>query len=144
MSAELFIANNLRIAAEDLAGAKTLASTNNRNAVYLCEQAAEKIIRAVLTSEGKQAGIGHQLDAMVDLVPDENPMKQLLRNVESLAAFATTFRYPTPSRIKPAPSATDLAKYLADVDQLLAEVVKHFGVDLTKANAPAHSSRPVR
>lgn len=71
MSVELLIANLLRIAAEDLAAARQLATTNNRNAVYLCAQAAEKVIRAVLTSEGKHAGIKHQLDAMVDLVPDE-------------------------------------------------------------------------
>ncbi|WP_346660328.1 nucleotidyltransferase domain-containing protein [Nannocystis pusilla] len=37
--------------AEDLAGARLLAAANNRNAIYLCEQAAEKIIKAVLTSE---------------------------------------------------------------------------------------------
>jgi hypothetical protein len=42
MSAELLIANLLRVAHEDLAGARLLASADNRNAVYLCEQAAEK------------------------------------------------------------------------------------------------------
>ena len=47
MSVELLIANLLRIASEDLEGARLLAASNNRNAVYLCEQAAEKVIRAV-------------------------------------------------------------------------------------------------
>ena len=56
MSAELLIANMLRVAAEDLAGARLLASAGNRNAIYLREQAAEKIILSVLTSEGKRAG----------------------------------------------------------------------------------------
>jgi HEPN domain-containing protein len=55
MSADLLIANMLRIARDDLDGATVLASRGNRNAVYLCEQAAEKVIRAVLTSEGKHA-----------------------------------------------------------------------------------------
>ena len=57
MSAELLIANTLRIAREDLDGALLLASSANRNAVYLCEQAAEKVIRAVLTSEGEPGPI---------------------------------------------------------------------------------------
>ncbi|HEX7835852.1 MAG TPA: HEPN domain-containing protein [Kofleriaceae bacterium] len=57
MSAELLIANFLRIAAEDLEGARVLSLHDNRNAIYLCEQAAEKVIRAVVTSEGKHAGI---------------------------------------------------------------------------------------
>jgi len=42
MSAELLIANLLRVASEDLEGARLLAASNNRNAVYLCEQAAER------------------------------------------------------------------------------------------------------
>lgn len=54
MSAEVLIASYLRIANEDLAGARQLAATGNRNAMYLCSQAAEKIIRAVLTSEGEE------------------------------------------------------------------------------------------
>jgi HEPN domain-containing protein len=63
MSAELLIANLLRVAHEDLAGARLLASADNRNAVYLCEQAAEKVIRALLTAEGEHAGIRHQAPA---------------------------------------------------------------------------------
>ncbi|RYE91932.1 MAG: HEPN domain-containing protein [Myxococcales bacterium] len=59
MSADLLIANLLRIAREDLDGAALLAARANRNAVYLCEQAAEKIIRAVLTSEARHGGIRH-------------------------------------------------------------------------------------
>ena len=93
MSAELFIANTLRIAREDLQGAKLLRKANNRNAAYLCEQAAEKLIRAILTSEGKRAGIGHNLEQFVDLVPDENPMKPSLRELERLGDYSTTYRY---------------------------------------------------
>lgn len=45
MIADLVIANLLRIAREDLDGASVLLPRGNRNAAYLCEQAAEKIIR---------------------------------------------------------------------------------------------------
>jgi HEPN domain-containing protein len=51
VSAERVIANLLRIAREDLEGARVLNTRANRNSIYLCEQAAEKLIRAVLTSE---------------------------------------------------------------------------------------------
>lgn len=54
MSGEV-IAAMLRIASQDLDGAHMLNQAGNRNAAYLCEQAAEKVIRAVLTSEGIQA-----------------------------------------------------------------------------------------
>jgi HEPN domain-containing protein len=94
LSSELLVANLLRVAKEDLDGARLLGTANNRNAVYLCEQAAEKIIRAVLTTEGKHAGIKHLLNEMVDLVPDESPLKPDLRSIEHLAAYATAYRYP--------------------------------------------------
>ena len=41
----------------------------------ICEQAAEKLIRAVLTSEGIQGGVRHVLPDMVARIPDENPVK---------------------------------------------------------------------
>jgi len=52
LSSELLVANLLRVASEDLDGARLLGTANNRNAVYLCEQAAEKIIRAVYNLAG--------------------------------------------------------------------------------------------
>jgi HEPN domain-containing protein len=45
MIADLVIANLLRIAREDLDGASVLQPRGNRNAAYLCEQAAEKAWR---------------------------------------------------------------------------------------------------
>jgi HEPN domain-containing protein len=44
----------LCIAYDDLRAAKLLATAGNRNATYQSEQAAEKIILAILTSEGIQ------------------------------------------------------------------------------------------
>ncbi len=133
------------IAQEDLDGAKALAKTNNRNAGYLCEQVAEKVLRAVLTSEGKHAGIGHHLDDMVSMLPDGNPLKPMLRRVEELAAFATTYRYPSPAgRMKPPPTPTKLAQYLFDVEACLLEASKRFGVDLAEPNTPARRCDPIR
>lgn len=51
MSAERVITNTLRLAQADLDAAELLHVGKNRYAVYHCEQAAEKIIKAVLTSE---------------------------------------------------------------------------------------------
>lgn len=145
MVADLVIANMLRIAREDLDGASLLAPRGNRNAVYLCEQAAEKVIRAVLTSEGKHSGIRHQLDEMVDLVPDENPLKPALREIEQLAAYATAYRYPTPvGRIPDGPPGSELARLIKKVAAVLDEAASRFGVDLAKKGAPAATPKPIR
>ena len=144
MSAEL-IAGMLRIASQDLDGARLLNQASNRNAAYLCEQAAEKMIRAVLTSEGIQAGIRHELPDMVDQVPDENPIKPALRAIEHLAAYATAFRYPSPrGRIRPPPTMAELETDIAKIGAALSAAVAAFQVDLSRPDAPASNPEPIR
>jgi HEPN domain-containing protein len=60
MSTEQLIASYLRIANQDLKDALLLEANQSPNAIYHCEQAAEKIILAVLTSEGLRAGYAEQ------------------------------------------------------------------------------------
>jgi HEPN domain-containing protein len=143
MSAEKVIASFLRVAREDLEGARLLAPKNNRNAIYLCGQAAEKIIKAVLTSENVHAGIRHSLDELVGQVPDENPIKPALRAIEHLTVYATAYPYPTPAgRIQRGPA--ELEREIDRVDAALREAAKRFGVDLGNADTPATSAGPIR
>jgi HEPN domain-containing protein len=145
VSAERVIANLLRIAREDLEGARMLNARGNRNAIYLCEQAAEKIIRAVLTSEKIHAGVRHQLDEMVGLVPDENPIKPRLRAVQHLATYATSYRYTTPTgRIPADPPTGDVEANAQIIEAALTEAADRFGVDLAAVDKPAATSSPIR
>ena len=145
MSAERVIANLLRIAREDLEGARALNARSNRNAIYLCEQAAEKLIRAVLTSEKIHAGVRHQLDEMVSLLPEENPTKVRLRQLQHLSAYATSYRYTTPTgRIPPDPPASEVEATASNIESTLLEVAERFGVDLDATDRPAATSAPIR
>ena len=99
----------------------------------------------MLTSEGKHAGIKHHLNEMVDLIPDENPLKPALRAIEHLGAFATSYRYPTPvGRIAPPPAQTVFEENAAKVQAVLDAAVAGFKVDLTLPNTPAGRVAPVR
>ena len=144
MSTERVIANNLRIAAEDLAGARLLAAANNRNAAYLAEQCAEKIIRAVLTSEGIHGGIGHALTQMVESLPTANPLKAELARLTPLAAYATSYRYPTSARVPPPPTASALEAHLKQLEATLREAATRFGVDLADSSSAARTPQPIR
>ena len=148
MSVELVVANFLRIARGDLRDARHLGDAGSRNAVYLCEQAAEKIVKALLTSEGIHASrsISHQLDRMADLLPDANPFKERLRGIEILSAYATSYRYPTPAgRVPRPPSAGELRAVMNVAERLLADVAQAFGVDLDASDrVPAQTARPPR
>ncbi len=145
MSADLVIASQLWLASVNLNGAVELDKSRNRVAAYLCSQAAEQLILAVLTAENKHGGVRHQFDAMVELVPDANPLKPSLRELEGLSAYATSYRYATPAgKIPKGPSSEELAKHLERVRLLLARLVEHFGVDLGKEGAPARTTTPIR
>jgi HEPN domain-containing protein len=145
MSVEKFVANTLRIAKEDMTAARLLEPHDNRNAIYHCEQAAEKIIRAILTSEQKNAGPKHNLEELVDLVPDINPLKPMLRGLQELTIYATTYRYATPQgRIPAPPTKNEFSAAAKKVEDILAEVVKRFGVDLLRKDAPAQNPGPIR
>jgi HEPN domain-containing protein len=145
MSADHVIAAYVRIAKQDLDAARLVNQVANRNAAYLCEQAAEKLIRAVLTSEGVQAGIRHELPDMVAKIPDANPVKSLLRAIEHLDAYATAYRYPSPrGRIKPAPMPAELDEDIVKIDAALVEIAARFAIDLSRIDGPAGKPDAIR
>ena len=106
MSVARRIAAFLDLAAQDVDAARTLAATRNRYAAYHCQQAAEKLIKAVLLHRGIESGTEHRLDVLVDKLPDDDPWKPKLRPLDVYSPYATTFRYPTPGgRIRCCPIA---------------------------------------
>ena len=116
MSVPRRIAAFLDLATQDVEAARTLAATNNRYAAYHCQQAAEKLIKAVLLHRGIESGIEHRLDVLVDHLPDGDPWKSRLRPLETYLPYATTYRYPTPGgRIVAAP---DMAQVAVDADAI--------------------------
>lgn len=116
MSVPRRIAAFLELAAQDVEAARTLAATHNRYAAYHCQQAAEKLIKAVLLHRGVESGVEHRLDVLVDELPDSDPWKSRLRPLETYLPYATTYRYPTPGgRIVAAP---DMAQVAMDADTI--------------------------
>ena len=99
----------------------------------------------MLTSEKIHAGVKHQLDEMVSLVPDENPIKPRLRQLQHLSAYATSYRYTTPTeRIPSDPPASAVDATVTNIESTLAEVAARFGVDLDANDQPAATSTPIR
>ena len=95
--------------------------------------------------EGKNAGIKHQLDELVDMIPDENPLKPGLRAIQDLTDDATSYRYPSPKgRIKAPPTQAEFERDADAVRAALEDAVRRFGVDLGRTEAPARSAGPIR
>jgi HEPN domain-containing protein len=122
MSVPRRVAAFLDLAAEDVAAARTLAATKNRYAAYHCQQAAEKLIKAVLLHRGLEAGREHRLDVLVDRLAEDDPWKAKLRPLDVYLPFATTYRYPTPGgRIVAAPGWDGVSKDATTMAALIEE-----------------------
>jgi hypothetical protein len=79
----------------------------------------------VLTSERIHAGVRHQLDEMVGLIPDENPIKPQLRALQHLSTYATSYRYTTPTgRIPDDPPAERVSATIQDIEGALTEAAR--------------------
>ena len=121
MSVPRRIAAFLDLAEQDVDAARTLAATNNRYAAYHCQQAIEKLVKAILLHRGIASGTEHRLDVLVDGLSDADPWKPKLRALEVYSPYATAFRYPTPGgRIVP---AADPSQVIADANIVHALVV---------------------
>ncbi len=117
----------LLVAREDIAAARLLAAASNRNAIYLCQQAAEKLIRARLAQRGIDATREHHLRVLVDLLPNDDPWRARLSPFDRLSPFATTYRYPTPGgRVPESPTADVVLAEAAAIEALIASLEREF------------------
>jgi HEPN domain-containing protein len=113
----------LALAREDLEVADTLRSTHGRPAAFHLQQAAEKLLKAVLTAEGIDFPKGHHIGALAASLPEAHPWRADLMALDGLSSFATALRYPMPGGALPtAPEVPELASASDRLTRLLDEV----------------------
>lgn len=119
------VASFLELARRDLAHATDTLDKHPANAAFSVQQAAEKIIKAVLT----QQGIGfpattHQLELLVGLLPGDHLWRADLLDWVGLTSAATVYRYPTASDDIPRdPDRAVIARHLAAIRIVLLEIM---------------------
>ena len=113
----------LVIARDELGAAASLLPRQPRQAAFFLQQAAEKLLKAVLTAEGLPFPRSHQLGALAALLPGDHPWRADLAALDRLTAYATVLRYPLPDgRPPPPPDSSDLAGLAREVAVLLGEL----------------------
>ena len=146
MAIERLIASHLRLGAEALAAARALATTGNRNAAYLAEQAVEQMLLALAQSEGLhlQRSHHHQLETVRRMLAEDGAFRDELSRLTWLESCATTYRYPrTLGAIPDPPAPKRLAEAIELAAILLPRIATHFGVDLDlAARSPASRIDP--
>ena len=109
-------------AQENIEAYQLLAASRNRHAAYMLQQAAEKLVKALRISLRLYATKEHRIRELLRDIPDENPWRERLLELEVLSQYATTFRYPTPGGRLKQVDFTALAASAEVVRRLLAEL----------------------
>lgn len=80
-------------------------------AVYHCQQAAEKAVKAFLVHHGKPYEKTHDIEVLIDLASEvDASFSQLAEAADALTPYATRFRYPNATfAVEPLPVEYDEA-----------------------------------
>jgi HEPN domain-containing protein len=117
-------ASFIALAKEDLAVARKLLADHPRHSAFAIEQAAEKLLKAVLTTESIVFSTSHhQLGRLAELLPAEHLWRADLMAFDSYTSYATATRYPRPGGGMPqVPSREVLEAGLKEVASLVGEI----------------------
>lgn len=107
------------------AAKRLIADPPNRFAAFHLEQAAEKLVKAVRLGRGLRVTADHNIEMLVDDLPADDPWRVKLRILEPLAAYATTYRYPSPTgRRKGGPSNDEVHVWIKTISGLSVDARK--------------------
>lgn len=95
-------------------------------AAYHCQQAAEKLVKAVLLAGGTNPPRIHDIDALVDRLPPNHSLLPILRPFGRFTEYFSALRYPSASPFDDPPddpTLKEVASWLAEIEDVRAEVV---------------------
>lgn len=151
MSRDRKIGAYVKIACDTLHDVKTLGPTR-RSSANLLFQAIENIVLCVLEIENENIDKSkrykvrhHNLDAFIDLLPDECVFKTRLKTLEVVASYATTYRYPTDGgRIPQSPTIEELKTWENTANEIIQEIIYHCDIDINNHKPVARIINPIR
>lgn len=117
-------ASFIALAREDLAVARKLIAEHPGPAAFHVEQAAEKLLKAVLTVEGIPFSAGHhQLGRLAETLPVDHAWRADLMAFDSYTTYATATRYPRPGGGMPRTPSKDVVEAaIKNVSSLIGEI----------------------
>jgi HEPN domain-containing protein len=121
MPVDPVVAGYLAAVADDIDAARRLgAAPVNRLAAYHLQQAAEKLVKAVLVHRKIHPGVEHRIDVLVGLLAPTDTWHSLLDPLDRFTPYATTYRYPSPTgRLKTGPTTGSVLAEAEEIEKLL-------------------------
>jgi HEPN domain-containing protein len=106
----------LRLAQEDLDTARVALAPSPRNAAFHVQQAAEKLVKAVLVRSGIHPPRTHDILLLAELLEEAHPWRAPLVALDALTPAAVAYRYPSPTGELPdAPEPAEILGAIGDV-----------------------------
>jgi len=86
-------------------------------AIYHCQQAAEKLVKAALVADAINPPRGHDIGALVDRLRPDHPLHGVLSELEELTVYAIAYRYPSGDilSVPPEPLVEEVAGWVARI-----------------------------
>lgn len=104
------------------AATRLMAEPVSRFAAFHLQQAAEKLVKAVRLHRGLPATADHNVAALIDELVVSDEWRTNLLPLAPLSAYATSYRYPSPTgKRKPGPAAAELRQWLDRIRPLAGE-----------------------
>lgn len=86
-------------------------------AAFHCQQAAEKLVKAVLVWLGRDVPRSHDIDSLIMRVPRELPIRDCLLPLGRFTAYATLYRYPGESgEVTDEPTGEEVSGWLEEIE----------------------------
>ncbi|ALG69613.1 hypothetical protein VY88_12470 [Azospirillum thiophilum] len=86
-------------------------------ATYHCQQAAEKLVKAVLVWLDRDVPRSHDIDSLVMRIPHDLPVRGCLLPLGRFTAYATLYRYPGESGdVTDEPTAEEVSGWLDEIE----------------------------
>lgn len=152
MAKNLTIGTHLKLAHNKLRASRVLLNAGIETEVPLTLfYAAELFVLATLESENipaslwRREGGNHQLDRMIDHLPEGCSIKNDLDDIAFLKIYATTHRYPQGAgRMPQYPKREELIAWSDNLEKLLKRYILQFQVKVKEENPKALSVAPFR
>ncbi|WP_448207891.1 HEPN domain-containing protein [Azospirillum sp. sgz302134] len=117
---------------EDLRAVEACLNSPNppvKAATYHCQQAAEKLVKAILVSLGADFPKTHDIDSLIIRVPRTESVRAHIEPLGRFTAFATLYRYPGESSdVSDDPTLDEVSSWLAEIVAVRAEVMRYLGL----------------
>ncbi|MBK1841283.1 HEPN domain-containing protein [Azospirillum sp. YIM B02556] len=97
-------------------------------AAFHCQQAAEKLIKAVLVAAGINPPRSHDLRSLIERLPADHGLREALLPLQRFTEFAVAYRYPTAQLFDDPPddpTAEEVGGWLTEIEAV-REAVRSF------------------